>query len=88
MNFNLPIQEFKPHLQTVILQNTLAPQDLLPEGQASEIQQFNEGVPDVGQYFTWCKLFGCFSRRCQHCWSKFRMLTWDYALYHRTLELK
>ena len=47
--FNLPIQGIQTAPANCYPQNTLAPQDLLPEGQASEIQQFNEGVPDVGE---------------------------------------
>ena len=47
--FNLPIQGVQTAPSNCYPQNTLAPQDLLPEGQASEIQQFNEGVPDVGE---------------------------------------
>ena len=30
-------------------QNTLTPQDLLPEGEGSQIQDFNEGVPETGE---------------------------------------
>ena len=47
--FNLPIQGIQTAPSNCYPQNTLTPQDLLPEGQATEIQQFNEGIPDVGE---------------------------------------
>lgn len=47
--FNLPIQGIETAPSNCYPQNTLTPQDLLPEGQASQIQQFNEGVPEVGE---------------------------------------
>tara|TARA_Y100001935_G_scaffold240188_1_gene228513 strand:+ start:5356 stop:6057 length:702 start_codon:yes stop_codon:yes gene_type:complete len=47
--FNLPIQGIQTAPANCYPQNTLTPQDLLPEGQASQIEQFNEGVPEVGE---------------------------------------
>jgi len=47
--FNLPIQGIETAPANCYPQNTLTPQDLLPEGQASQIQEFNEGVPEVGE---------------------------------------
>jgi hypothetical protein len=48
-SFNMPIQGIQTAPSNCYPQNTLTPQDLLPEGQASQIQQFNEGVPEVGE---------------------------------------
>ena len=47
--FNLPIQGIQTAPANCYPQNTLTPQDLLPEGQGTQIQQFNEGVPEVGE---------------------------------------
>jgi len=47
--FNMPIQGIQTAPANCYPQNTLTPQDLLPEGQASQIEQFNEGVPEVGE---------------------------------------
>ena len=47
--FNMPIQGIETAPANCYPQNTLTPQDLLPEGQASQIESFNEGVPEVGE---------------------------------------
>jgi hypothetical protein len=47
--FNMPIQGIQTAPANCYPQNTLTPQDLLPEGQASQIEKFNEGVPEVGE---------------------------------------
>ena len=47
--FNMPIQGIQTAPANCYPQNTLTPQDLLPEGQANQIESFNEGVPEVGE---------------------------------------
>jgi hypothetical protein len=47
--FNLPIQGIQTAPANCYPQNTLAPQDLLPDGEAAQIEQFNEGMPEVGE---------------------------------------
>ena len=47
--FNMPIQGIQTAPANCYPQNTLTPQDLLPEGQAGQIEKFNEGVPEVGE---------------------------------------
>tara|TARA_B100000902_G_scaffold380448_1_gene415882 strand:+ start:85 stop:819 length:735 start_codon:yes stop_codon:yes gene_type:complete len=47
--FNMPIEGIKTAPANCYPQNTLSPQDLLPEGEGSQIQDFNEGLPDTGE---------------------------------------
>ena len=47
--FNMPIQGVQTAPSNCYPQNTLSPQDLLPEGEGGEIKDFNEGVPDAGE---------------------------------------
>ena len=47
--FNMPIQGIQTAPANCYPQNTLTPQDLLPEGEGSQIQDFNEGVPETGE---------------------------------------
>jgi len=48
-SFNMPIQGIQTAPANCYPQNTLTPQDLLPEGQANQIETFNEGVPEIGE---------------------------------------
>ncbi len=47
--FNMPVQGIQTAPADCYPQNTLSPQDLLPEGEAEKITDFNEGVPEVGE---------------------------------------
>ena len=48
-SFNMPIQGIQTAPANCYPQNTLTPQDLLPEGQASQIETFHESVPEIGE---------------------------------------
>jgi hypothetical protein len=48
-SFNMPIQGIQTAPANCYPQNTLTPQDLLPEGQASQIETFNESLPEIGE---------------------------------------
>ena len=47
--FNMPIQGIQTAPASCYPQNQLTPDDLLPEGSASEIQGFNQGLPEIGE---------------------------------------
>ena len=47
--FNMPIEGIQTAPSNCYPQNTLTPNDLLPEGEGGEIQNFNEGLPEEGE---------------------------------------
>ena len=47
--FNMPVQGIQTAPSNCYPQNTLTPQDLLPEGEEGQIKDFNEGIAEAGE---------------------------------------
>ena len=47
--FQMPIQGIQTAPANCYPQNTLTPEDLLPEGEGNQIKDFNEGIPETGE---------------------------------------